>query len=147
MNEQPRERGNYRVSFDKAELDVAAIHAFLADSYWATDMPLAVLERSIAGSACIGLYRGDEQVGFARAVTDYATFAYLMDVYVLAAHRGQGLAKWMVEVLLGALGTEGFRKILLATRDAHALYEQLGFRDLARPELLMEITHPDVYRR
>jgi GNAT superfamily N-acetyltransferase len=138
-------RGGYTVSTDKARLDLPAVHGFLAASYWSPGLPWDVLVRAVAGSLCFGLYHGAEQVGFARVVTDRATFAYLGDVYVLEAHRGRGLGRWLVETVLGHPAVQGLRRFSLVTRDAHGLYERLGFQPLARPDRHMEIHRPDVY--
>lgn len=140
------ERGGYLISTDKARLDVAAIHAYLTRSYWSPGIPKAVVERAIGGSLCFGLFdeRGD-QVGFGRMITDSATFAYLADVYVLEEHRGKGLGKWMVETILAHPSLQGLRRIMLATRDAHALYAPFGFKPLATPESFMSIHRPNAY--
>lgn len=138
-------RGEYEISTDPRRLDVAAIHAFLKLSYWSPGVPRAILERAIANSLCFGMYRGSEQVGFARVVTDRATFAYLADVFVLESHRGQGLSKWLMEVIMSHADLQGLRRFLLATKDAHGLYRQFGFTQLASPLRLMEIWKPDIY--
>lgn len=135
------------ISLDPARLDLDAIHAFLAESYWAQGVPRDVVVRAVAHSLCVGAYRGTAQIGFARLVTDRATFAYLADVYVLPGHRGHGIARRMLEQLLGHPDVLGLRRLLLVTRDAHGLYERLGFRTLAAPERYMERLDPDVYRR
>jgi len=136
----------YDVSADATRLDVRAIHAFLAETYWSPGIPLATVERSIQNSVCVGAYRDGQQVGFARVVTDKATFAYLADVYVLDAHRGNGLSKRMVKELLQLQELQGLRRMMLATRDAHALYEKFGFKALAAPARFMELHNPDAYR-
>lgn len=138
-------RGEYAISTDPGRLDVPAIHAYLTRSYWASGIPLEVVARSIAHSLPFGLFHGDAQVGFARVVTDRATFAYLADVYVLEEHRGRGLSKWLVESVLDHADLQGLRRFLLATRDAHGLYARYGFRPLANPSRMMEIHAPDVY--
>jgi GNAT superfamily N-acetyltransferase len=138
-------RGEYEISTDPRRLDVAAIHAFLTLSYWSPGVPRAIVERAIANSLCFGMYRGSEQVGFARVVTDRATFAYLADVFVLESHRGQGLSKWLMEVIMSHADLQGLRRFLLATKDAHGLYSQFGFTQLASPLRLMEIWKPDIY--
>ncbi len=135
----------YDISTDPGRLQLDAIHAYLARSYWSPGVPKAIVARAIANSMCFGVYLGDAQVGFARVVTDKATFAYLADVYVLEAHRGQGLSKRLVEQIQGHPELRGLRRILLATRDAHGLYAQFGFKALAAPEWLMEIRDPDPY--
>jgi GNAT superfamily N-acetyltransferase len=139
-------RDNFLISTDPSRLDVRAIHAYLDRSYWAAGIPMDVLERAIRGSLCFGLYDGDRQIGFARTVTDRATFAYLADVYVLESYRGQGLAKWMMHVIMAHPDLQGLRRFALATKDAHGLYAQFGFAPLARPDRQMEIARPDVYR-
>ena len=139
------QRGQFSISTDPARLDVDAIHAFLSQSYWAHGIPRSVLERSIAGSICFGVYDGTTQIGFARVITDEATFAYLADVYVLQEFRGQGLGRWLVEVVMSHPAVQGLRRFTLVTRDAHELYEQFGFRPLQNPDGYMEIRQPNVY--
>ncbi len=138
-------RGDYDISTDPGRLDLDAIHGYLARSYWAQAVPRAVVARAIRHSLCFGLYRGTAQVGFARVVTDSTTFAYLADVFVLEAHRGRGLGKWLIDCVLGHADLQGLRRFMLATRDAHGLYAQYGFTPLAHPERLMEIVRPDIY--
>lgn len=135
----------YEITTDPARFDVAAIHDFLANSYWSPGLPREVLDRAIAHSLCFGLLCEGRQVGFARMVTDRATFAYLADVYVLEAHRGKGLAQRMVETILAHPDLQGLRRMMLATRDAHGLYERFGFRPLAAPQRFMELHRPEVY--
>ena len=147
---QPREwtRGAFVISTDRSRVDVEAVHRFLStDAYWSPGIPLAVVRRAIENSLPFGLYRGREQVGFARVTTDYATFAYLADVYVLDTVRGQGLGKWLVETLMAHPELQGLRRWMLATRDAHGLYAQHGFKPLKAPDVFMERHDPDVYRR
>ena len=135
----------YEVTSDVARLDVRAIHAFLATSYWSPGVPLSVVQRAVDNSVCFGVLCDGEQVAFARVVTDKATFGYLADVYVLEAHRGRGLSRKMLEAIKAHPDLQGLRRMLLATRDAHCLYRQYGFRPLAAPDRLMEIHVPDVY--
>jgi GNAT superfamily N-acetyltransferase len=137
---------DYVVSTDPRRLDVDAIHAFLARAYWSSGIPRGTVERAIAHSLCFGLYHGAAQVGFARVVTDKATFAYLADVYVLEEHRGRGLSKRLMDAVVAHEDLQGLRRFMLATRDAHGLYRQFGFTELAMPSRLMEILKPDVYR-
>jgi ribosomal protein S18 acetylase RimI-like enzyme len=139
------ERNGYRLSTDPGRLDLVAVHRFLSTSYWAPGLPLEVLTRAVAGSLCFGVYHGREQVGFARVVTDQATFAYLCDVYVLEEHRDRGLGRWLMEAVTGHPSLQGLRRFVLITRDAHGLYERFGFRPLARPEGYMEVHRPNVY--
>jgi GNAT superfamily N-acetyltransferase len=133
------------VDTDPMRLDVALVHRFLADSYWARGIPRATVEAAIRGSLCFGLYEHGAQVGFARLITDRATFAYLADVFVLESHRGRGLAKVLMEALVAHPEMQGLRRWVLATRDAHALYAQYGFRPLAAPDRFMERHDPHVY--
>jgi GNAT superfamily N-acetyltransferase len=135
----------YTISTDRTRFDVAAIHAFLARSYWSPGIPLPTVERAIAHSLAFGVFDGVEQVGFARVVTDRATFAYLADVYILEEHRGRGLGRRLVETILAHEDLQGLRRFLLATRDAHALYAEFGFKPLAAPDRMMEIHDPHVY--
>jgi GNAT superfamily N-acetyltransferase len=133
------------VDTDKDRLDLPAIHHFLTNSYWASGIPFDVVERSIHNSLCFGLYDGDKQVGFARVVTDYATFAYLADVFVLESHRGRGLSKILISAVMADPSLQGLRRWLLATRDAHSLYSQYSFAPLTNPGRFMERNAPDVY--
>ena len=140
-------RGALLVSDDPALLDVGVIHAFLRDSYWATGIQRDVVERSVRGSLCFGIYDGDAQVGFARCVTDRATFAYVADVFVLPSHRGRGLSKWLMAFIVAHPELQGLRRWNLVTRDAQGLYAQHGFSAVKHPERYMEKLDPDVYRR
>ena len=140
-------RGEYRISTDRQRLDIALIHEFLSQAYWSPGVPRGIVERGIGNSLCFGVYHGAQQVGFARVITDQATFAYLADVFVVQAHRGKGLAKWLVETILQHPDLQGLRRFLLATRDAHSLYGQFGFAPLAEPARLMEIHRPDAYAK
>ncbi|MBR2171689.1 GNAT family N-acetyltransferase [Sphingopyxis sp.] len=138
----------YRLSFDPSDMRLDAIHAFLAQSYWAENISRAVVERAISGSLCVGVFAaGGEQVGFARVVTDRATFAYLADVYVLAAHRGHGLAARMVTALHDHPDLQGLRRWMLATSDAHGLYAALGWTAIEDATPFMQRHFPDVYRQ
>jgi GNAT superfamily N-acetyltransferase len=142
------ERDGYVISTDPARLDRPLIHGFLArDSYWAQDIPYDVVMHALDHSLCFGLYAPGGQIGLARVVTDYATVAYLADVFVLPEHRGRGLSKWLMETVVAHPALQGFRRFLLHTRDAHGLYAQTGFTALAKPEWAMERFDPDVYRR
>ena len=139
------QRGDYVISDDRGKLDLELIHQFLStQTYWAVGRPLEVVRRSIEGSLPFGLYRQSRQVGFARVVTDYATFAWIADVFVLESERGQGLSKWMMEVILAHPDLQGFRRWVLATKDAHGLYKQFGFMELNRPERWMERPDPSM---
>jgi GNAT superfamily N-acetyltransferase len=140
-------RGDLLVSTDPGRLQIDVIHAFLSHSYWAAGIPLETVERGIANSLCFGLYDGGRQVGFARAITDRATYAYLADVFVVESHRGRGLARWLMECVRSHPDLQGLRRWGLVTRDAHGLYRSVGFHELAHPERFMEIHDPDLYRR
>lgn len=133
-----RERDGYLVSDDLARLDDAAIFAFLSRSYWAANRQRHTQDLANRNSLCLGLYQGTVQVGFARVVTDYATFAYLCDVYVLEAHQGRGLGKWLIECLHAHPRLQGLRRWSLATRDAHGLYAPQGWTPLANTARWME---------
>ena len=139
------ERGDYLISTDRSRLDVELIHDFLSrTSYWASGRTLEVVQRSIENSLAFGIYMENHQVGFARVVTDYATFAWVADVFVLPEHRGRGLSKWLMEVMLSHPRLQGFRRWVLATKDAHALYARFGFIPLHRPERWMERPDPNM---
>jgi GNAT superfamily N-acetyltransferase len=139
-------RNGLLVSTDPARLDVDAVHAFLSRAYWCEGIPRETVERALRHSLCFGLYDGTAQVGLARVVTDYATFAYLCDVYVLESHRGRGLGKWLMECVMAHQSVPGLRRFNLATKDAHGLYKQLGFTPLAFPERWMELHKPNIYK-
>jgi GNAT superfamily N-acetyltransferase len=131
-------RDGYLISTDRSLLDLRFVHGYLETSYWAAGVPAEVVRRSVENSLCFGVYISEEQVGFARVVTDRATFAYLADVFVLEEHRGRGLGKWLVEVVLSHPELRGLRRWMLATRDAHELYRKYGFAELGRPGIFME---------
>ena len=132
-------------TFDPSRFDVDAIHAFLTTSYWSPGVPRDVVQRAIEGSLCIGVLDAGRQVGFARLVTDRATFAYLADVFVIPEYRGRGISPRMLEQLFAHPDVQGLRRMMLATRDAHTLYEKFGFTPLAAPSRFMERHDPDVY--
>lgn len=139
---------NYIISTDKTRLDIGYIHHYLSiQSYWAENIPLDVLKKAVQGSICFGIYSDDKQIGFARVITDGACFAYLADVFVDSEFRGRGLSKWLMEVIISYPDLQGLRRFLLATRDAHGLYEQFGFSLLSFPERWMHIHNPDVYKK
>jgi GNAT superfamily N-acetyltransferase len=136
---------DYQISSERERMDVEAIHAFLTRTYWARGIPRETVQRAIDHSICFGVFQGQAQVGFARVVTDQATFAYLADVYLLDEHRGQGLARRLVQAVLAHPRLQGLRRWLLVTRDAHALYRPHGFEPVAHPDRIMEIHRPDAY--
>jgi GNAT superfamily N-acetyltransferase len=139
--------GYFIVSTDPTRLDVDTIHEFLTHSYWSEGIPRAVVERAIANSLCFGVFEAQRQVGFARVITDYATFAYVADVFIVESHRGRGLGKFLMQCIVEHPRLQGLRRWTLATRDAHGLYKQFGFTELAHPERFMERHEPDVYRK
>jgi GNAT superfamily N-acetyltransferase len=137
----------YEISSDRSRLDIALIHNFLRSSYWAKDIPRTIVEKSIENSLCFGAFFEDRQVGFARVVTDYATFAYVGDVFVVPEHRGRGVSKLLMQAILTHPELQGLRRILLATRDAHGLYSQFGFKALRNAADFMSVHNPNVYKR
>lgn len=140
-------KGRYGISDEKVKLDINFIHSFLTRSYWAEGIPKEVIKRSVDGALCFGVYEGEKQVGFARVITDKATFAYLADVFIIEEYRGRGLSKWLMEVIMSHPDLQGLRRMMLATRDAHKLYAQFGFVPLTYVDRWMQIHNPDVYKR
>jgi GNAT superfamily N-acetyltransferase len=139
------EREGFIVSCDPGQIDRASVHAFLSQLYWAQGIPREVVDRSIDGSLCFALLKDDEQIGFARVVSDRATIAYLGDVHVLPAWQGRGLGRWLMECVMAHPQLAGLRRWILVTRDAHGLYASLGFKPLSNPAGYMELHRPDVY--
>lgn len=140
-------RPPFEVSTDDTRLEVDLIHHFLARTYWSPGIPRDILERALASSVNFGAYCDGRQVGFARVVTDRATFAYLCDVFVLEAWRSRGVSKFIMDCVMSHPDLQNLRRFMLATADAHGLYRQFGFDVIARPERMMEIVVPDVYQR
>lgn len=139
-------RGEFVISTDPARLDLDVIHDFLTNCYWAKGIPRQVVARSVEHSLCFGIYHvSDGQVGFARVISDFATIAYLGDVFVLESHRGLGLSKWMMECIMQHPDLQGLRRWILLTRDAHVLYSKFGFTALKSADRYMELHRPDVY--
>ena len=139
-------RGEFLLSTDPDRLDLPLIHSFLTESYWARGIPLEVVARSIQNSLCFGVYAQGKQVGFARVISDFATYAYIGDVFVLESFRGHGLGKWMMESIMQHPRLQQLRRWTLHTRDAHGLYAQFGFTPLKAPERYMELHDPEVYQ-
>jgi GNAT superfamily N-acetyltransferase len=136
-------KAGYKISTDPARLDRDLIHDFLArEAYWSRGVPRDAVDRSIDNSICFGVYRESEHVGFARVVTDRAAIAYLGDVFIVRGHRGRGLGRWLIETVLAHPDLQGLRRFILATADAHVLYQRFGFRPLAEPDGMMEIARP-----
>lgn len=137
----------YEISTDKTLLDREFIHGFLNETYWAKGISLKLVERSIQNSLCFGVFYEGKQVGFARVISDLATFAYVADVYVAPEHRGKGVSKLLMKTILSHPDLQGLRRFLLVTKDAQGLYSQFGFKPLAQPEQYMTIHHPDIYQK
>ena len=134
------------ISTSHDDLDIELIHSFVANSYWAKNIPLSTLQKSIDNSLVFGAYAtGGDQVGFARVITDRATFAYLSDVFVIEKYRGQGVSKQLMENISSHPDLQGLRRFMLATSDAHGLYSQFGFKSVENPEKLMQILTPGIY--
>jgi GNAT superfamily N-acetyltransferase len=139
---------SYHISTDPELLDLPMIHAWLSqESYWAADIPLAVVEKAIRHSLNFGLYHEVRQIGFARVITDQATFAYLADVFVLPDRRGQGLSKWLIACIMDCPALLGLRRFMLMTKDAHGLYDRFGFTPLKDASKAMEIARPGIYKK
>jgi GNAT superfamily N-acetyltransferase len=143
MNDEAFTKKGYRISTDKALLDFDTIFNYLdGQSYWAKGIPAGTLKTAIDNSMCFGVYKDGIQAGFARVVTDKATFAYLCDVFILPAYRGVGLSKWLVQTIMADPELQGLRRWSLATLDAHGLYQQFGFKEINNPERWMQIFTP-----
>jgi GNAT superfamily N-acetyltransferase len=139
-------RGDFVISTSRERLNLDVIHEFLTNCYWAQGIPRGVVARSIENALCFGVYDGTgAQVGFARVISDFATIAYVGDVFVLETHRGRGLGKWLMQCITQHPALQNLRRWILTTRDAHGLYSQMGFAPVKSPERFMEIHRPDVY--
>jgi GNAT superfamily N-acetyltransferase len=134
------------VTTDPSRIDIDLVHEFLTRSYWAQCIPREIVERSLRGSLCFGAYRGNTQIGFARVISDMATYAYVADVFVLEKYRGSGVGKLIMRCIMTHPELQGLRRWSLLTRDAHGLYAPFGFAVPAHPERYMEISNPDIYR-
>jgi N-acetylglutamate synthase-like GNAT family acetyltransferase len=137
--------GDYIISTDKTKIDLLTVHKFLSESYWAEGIPIELVKRSIDHSLCFGVYQDQKLIGFARVITDFATFAYLADVFIVQEERGKGLSKWLMKVILTHQQLQGLRRFTLATRDAHGLYAQFGFTSFDKPERWMQRHDPTIY--
>ena len=133
------------ISTDQNKLDIPMIYSFLTSSYWAKNIPRDILEKSVRNSLCFGIYDGSLQVGFARVISDYATYAYICDVFILDDYRGKGLSKWLMQCIMQHPELQGLRRWSLVTRDAHELYRKFGFTQLQKPERYMEILRVPPY--
>ena len=141
------EMGRFLISTDRSKLDVDIIHKFLTRSYWAAGIPRATVARAIENSLCFGVYDGAGQVGFARIISDFATYAYVADVFILEQYRERGLGKELMASIIAHPDLQGLRRWSLATRDAHGLYAQFGFTALENPSRMMEIVDSELYSR
>ena len=139
-------KNDFIITTDKSKIDATYVHHFLSHSYWAKDIPMENVQKSIEGSLCFSVFHPNQQIGFARVITDEATFAYLADVFIDENFRGRGLSKWLMKIIISYPGLQGLRRFLLATRDAHGLYKQFGFAPLKNTDRWMEIHKPDVYK-
>jgi GNAT superfamily N-acetyltransferase len=139
--------GRFLISTDRSKLDVEVIHRFLTRSYWSEGIPRETVMRAIENSLCFGVYNGNEQVGFARVISDFATYAYLADVFILEPYRERGLGKELIATVMAHPDLQGLRRWSLGTRDAHGLYAQFGFSAPENPSRMMEIADPEVYLR
>jgi GNAT superfamily N-acetyltransferase len=141
-------KDDYCISTNRAKLDVNAIHNFLStQSYWCQNIPVETVIKSIDNSLNFGLYYEDQQIGFARIISDFSTMAYLADVYVLPEHRGKGLSKWMMQVIMSHPELQGLRRWMLLTADAHGLYKQFGWKEIANPDRYMELHNKNIYQK
>jgi N-acetylglutamate synthase-like GNAT family acetyltransferase len=140
-------KGEYSISTDTKLLNIDFIHGYLSRSYWAEDIPKEVVEKSIENSLCFGVYHKNKQIGFARVISDYSTFAYLADVFIIEEERGKGLSKWLMECIIKHKQLQGLRNFCLLTRDAHTLYQQFGFKNLEKPQNFMAIKTDNFYKK
>jgi GNAT superfamily N-acetyltransferase len=138
---------DFIISTDKSKLDIPFIHQYLSRSYWAENIPGDTIKKSIDGSLCFGVYHNDQQIGFARVITDGAVFAYLADVFIDEVYRGRGLSKLLMKEIMKHEFVQGLRRFMLATRDAHGLYRQFGFVPLTFADRWMHIHQPDIYKK
>lgn len=137
----------YRVSSSREEVDFDVIHSYISNTYWAKGIPKETFKKALDNSLCFGVFSSEgKQVGFARMITDLATFAYLADVFIDEAHRGKGLSKWLMQEVHDHPSLQGLRRMLLATRDAHGLYQQFGYTSLSSPATFMQKWQPDIYK-
>lgn len=142
------QKDDYTISTNKEKLNIPYVYQYLSvESYWAQQIPLEVVEKAIANSVCFGVYHKDQQIGFARMVTDDATFGYLADVFIDENYRGQGLSKWLVKIIMDYPPFQKFRRIMLATRDAQGLYKKFGFTHPADLKEIMYVRRPDIYKK
>lgn len=140
-------KNEFNITTDNHQLDIDYIHHYISEkSYWAENIPIGIVKKSIEGAMCFGVYDNGKQIGFARVITDKATYGYLADVFIDENYRGKGLGIWLMETIMSHPELQGFRNWMLATRDAHGLYAKFGFRPLEFPERIMRKNDPDVYK-
>jgi len=139
-------KDGFTISTEKEKLDIDLIHSFLTRSYWAEGISKEIIGRSVEGALCFGVFENEKQVGFARMITDRATFAYLADVFIIEEYRGRGLSKWLMEVIMSHPDLQRLRRMMLATRDAHELYKKFGFTPLNNVDRWMHIHQPEIYK-
>ena len=138
---------NIKITDDKDEIDLDTVHQFLTTTYWSKDIPIGVVKKAIENSLSVGLLLDNQLIGFGRSITDYATFAYVADIYVKPEFRGKGYSKIIVQALLDKSGSENLRRVLLATSDAHGLYRKFDFKNLGKPQDFLEINKPKIYQQ
>ncbi len=139
-------REQYTISTDRSRLDVGMIHEFLHTSYWANGISREVVQTAIDHSFCFGVYEGEKQIGNARVVTDFATFAYVCDFFISEPYRGRGLAKWLIRTILDCPELVNQRRRCIVTHEAHGLYRQMGFMSARRPEAYLELVNKDAFK-
>jgi len=147
INAHEYRKGQFLISTDRKRLDLDVIHEFLTECYWAKGIPREIVARSIENSLCFGVYEEHQQIGFARVISDFATYAYIGDVFVIESHREQGIGNWLMKCVMEHPSLQNLRRWSLVTRDAHGLYAQFGFTPLQSPERHMELLDADVYKR
>jgi len=135
------------ITTDKTLFDFELIYGYLSQSYWAKGMPRKVMQTAIKNSLCFGVFEDNQQIGFARVITDRAIFAYLADVFILPNYQGRGFSKELIKEIVNHSDLQGLRRMMLATADAHGLYTKFGFTSVTNPEMLMENWQPDVYQK
>lgn len=140
-------KDDFLITTDKSKIDVSYVHYFLSDSYWAKNIPVETVQKSIENSLCFSVVYLNHQIGFARVITDEATFAYLTDFFIDENFRGRGLSKWLIEVVLHHPGLQGLKRFLFITEDAHGWYEQFGFEPLKNADHWMQILRPEIYKK
>lgn len=142
-----RTNGAFSISTDKSKLDIPVIHQYLSrESYWSQNIPVERIQKSIENALCFGIYHNDQQIGYAKVISDFSTMAYLGDVFVLESYRGKGLSKWLMETIMSHPELQDLRRWILLTADAHELYQKYGWKPIASPDKWMEIHRPNIYQ-